>query len=178
MAALPQNIADLVFGPKRLPVRPKWNPDSNPRFFEFVSPLVSDGVAVGGFELRARVSKEHVGRDAMMQLEYAPAAQKRIELWRCCWKPFHNHTNRAWGPPGFALARLDKASHHHAFADNWVQGEARMRGGSLPAARLINPDPSTLSDFIAFCGDCFKINNISLIEVPSRNADLFWTPDD
>lgn len=178
MAALPDQIDALVFGVKQLAYRPRWNPESNPRFFELVTPLISDGVGVGGFEIRARVSKQHVNRDAMMQLEYAPAGRKRVELWRCCWKPFHIHTNKRWGPPGLEFARFEKVSHHHAFADNWVKDEARMRGGSLPAARLINPDPSSLSDFIAFCGECFKINNIGLIEVPSRNADLFWMPDD
>jgi hypothetical protein len=178
MGALPENISDLVFGDKRLAVRPKWNLDSDPRAFEFVAPLVSDGVGVGGFEVRARVSKQHVARDAMMQLEFAPTARKRVELWRCCWKPFHTHTNKAWGPDGLAFARFEKVSHHHPFADNWVSAGKRMRGGSLPAARLINPDPTTLSEFIAFCGECFRIKNIELIEVPLRNADLFWVPDD
>lgn len=176
MAVLPDHIDTLVFGEKQLAFRPRWNPDSNPRFLEFTTPLTSGGVGVGGFELRAHVSKEHVSRDAMMQLEYAPAGQKRVELWRCCWKPIHVHTNRRWGPPGLEFARFEKVNHHHAFADNWVEADGRMRSGSLPAARLINPDPPTLSEFIAFCGECFRISNIDLIEVPSRNVDMFWTP--
>lgn len=41
-----------------------------------------------------------------------------------------------------------------------------MRAGSLPAALPLVPDPSTLSGFLDFCGTCFKIKNMSLIEPP------------
>jgi hypothetical protein len=177
MATLPADIAVLVMAAKLLASRPKWNEDSNPRYLEFVSPMIADGVIAGGFELRAKVSKHHVDRDAMFQLEYAPTGRARIELWRCCWRPFHTHTNKAWGPEGYALQKL-RISHHHPFLDNWIEREERMRAGSLPGARPIDPEPSTLSEFIAFCGECFRINNMQMVEVPQRNADLFWTPDD
>lgn len=178
MFQLPFEIQRLVDAEKQIAVRPKWNDQSNPRYLEFVVPLTADGVTQGGFEMRAKVSREHIGRDAMMQLEYTPSSRRRLELWRCCWKPFHVHTNKAWGGPELSLQRFDRVSHHHPFLDNFVPNESRMRNGSLPAARLINPDPATLGEFIAFCGECFKINNMGLIEVPQRSGDLFWISDD
>ena len=52
-----------------------------------------------------------------------------------------------------------------------------MRAGSLPYAVPIEPDPSTLSDFVAFSGECFKIKNITLVGMPTQSVDLFWVPE-
>lgn len=175
MSHVPASIAELVAAPKALPFRPTWDAEADPHYLTLLSPLVSDDRAVGGFELRAKVSKRFVDRDAVLQLEFAPAARKRVELSRCCWRPTNTHTNKAWGPSGFEFARFVKESHQHLFEDNWLPHELRMRNGSLPGARPISPDPSTLSDFIAFCGECFKINNIGMIEIPERSPDFFWT---
>jgi len=178
MAILPNNIVDLIRAEKRLDFRPQWDSSSDPRNFVLTTPLTINEETVGGFELRARVSKQFVNRDAMLQLEFAATARSRIELYRCEWRPFGVHTNKAWGPPGFELASFRQQSHEHSFNDNWVESEERMRtGGSLPGARPINPDPTTLSEFVAFCGRCFRITNIDLLEIPQRNADFFWTPD-
>ena len=49
-----------------------------------------------------------------------------------------------------------------------------MRAGSLPAAVPIDPDPTTLSDFVAFSGQRFRIINITNVELPGTSADLFW----
>ena len=62
MATLAASIAALVTARKSLAARPKWNEDSNPRYLEFVAPLATNGMIVGGFELRAKVSKLHVPR--------------------------------------------------------------------------------------------------------------------
>lgn len=177
MAQLPASIAELVAAPKSLPFRPTWDENSDPYYLTFHIQLISDERAIGGFELRAKVSKRFVDSDAIFQLEYAPAGRKGIGLSRCCWRPKNTHTNRSWGPPGYEFARFVGASHQHLFEDNWLPHEQRMRNGNLPGARPISPDLSTLSDFIAFCGECFKINNIGLIDIPVRTADLFWTSD-
>ena len=178
MAVLPANIVDLMEAEKRLSFRPQWDADSDPRSFVLTAPLTIAEETVGGFELRARVSKQFIDRDAMMQLEFATSGRSRVELYRCEWRPFGVHTNKAWGPPGFEFARFHQQSHSHQFDDNWVDAEQRMRAGaSLPGARPINPDLKTLSEFVAFCGGCFRIGNIDLLEIPQRNADLFWTPE-
>jgi len=177
MAQLPESIAELVSVPKSLPFRPTWDENSDPYYLTFHIQLISEARAVGGFELRAKVSKQFVDRDAIFQLEYAPAGSKGMGLSRCCWRPNNTHTNKRWGPPGFEFCRFVKTSHQHWFEDNWLPHERRMRNGNLPAARPISPDPSTLSDFIAFCGEYFKINNIGLVETPTRTADLFRVSD-
>ena len=177
MTQLPAFIAELVSAPKNLPFRPTWDERSDPYYLTFHVPLISEHRAIGGFELRAKVSKRFIDSDAIFQLEYAPAGSKAIGLSRCCWRPKNTHTNKSWGPPGYEFARFVKASHQHLFEDNWLPQGQRMRNGNLPGARPISPDLSTLSDFIAFCGECFKINNIDLIDIPVRTADLFWTSD-
>ena len=95
MAVLPRNIVDLMGAEKRLNFRPQWDSDSDPRNFVLTAPLTVDEETVGGFELRARVSKQFVDRDAMLQLEFAATARSRVELYRCEWRPFGVHTNKA-----------------------------------------------------------------------------------
>jgi hypothetical protein len=177
MSILPADIAELIASEKAFASRPKWDSDNDPRYFVFLAPLTVGEVTVGGFEVRAKVSKQFVDRDAFMQLEYAVTGRKREELWRCQWRPIETHQNKAWGPPGYELAKFIRQSHHHPFAENWVEAESRMRRGSLPAALPINPDPNTLSDFLAFCANCFRINNMGLVEVP-QSPDMFWLKDD
>ena len=173
--SLPDNIRELMGSEKRLAFRPKWDSDSDPRYFVLTVPVAVDNVIVGGFELRAKVSKRHLDRDALMQLEFRWSGRERIELARCQWRPFETHTNKNWGPPGHELRTFYEESHHHSFEHNYLPQERRMRaGGSLPAALPIYPDPTTLSGFVAFCGECFKINNINLLEMPGMTADMFW----
>jgi hypothetical protein len=174
MTFLPSDIVGLVNAPKLLLSRPQWDDKSDPRNFVFTVPLSVDGIVVGGFELRARVSKQHVDKDAFMQLEYTKGARDRLELVRLQWRPFETHTNKAWGPPGCELQSFNRQSHHHTFSDNYIPEEKRMRGKSLPAAIAIDPDPQTLSDFVAFSGQCLRISNIHLVEVPEASVDMFW----
>ena len=171
---LPDDIAELIGSEKRLAARPKWDARSDPRYFVVTAPLTVETVMMGGFELRAKASRQHLDRDALMQLEFVKSARERIGLARCQWRPFETHTNKNWGPPGHELRAFHGASHHHTFEHNYLQDERRMRAGSLPAAIPIHPDPTSLSGFIAFCGECFKISNINLLEMPDVNADLFW----
>lgn len=178
MAVLPSNIDELIDAEKAFSTRPKWDDQSDPRYFVFLAPLTIGEETVGGFEVRAKISKQFVDRDAFMQLEYATTGRSREELWRCQWRPFETHTNKAWGPPGFELARFINQSHHHPFWQNWVVSNRRMRGGgSLPAALPLVPDPTTLSEFLDFCGKSFKIKNMNSVEIPG-GPDLFWKSDD
>jgi len=57
MLLLPDDIAELVGSEKRLAARPKWDARSDPRYFVFTAPLVVANVMMGGFELRAKVSR-------------------------------------------------------------------------------------------------------------------------
>jgi hypothetical protein len=112
----------------------------------------------------------------MMQLEFAIPGQdrSRVELARCQWRPFETHRNKEWGPPGHELATFDGTSHYHTFEHNFLPQENRLRGRSLPAAVPIDPEPATLSDFVAFCGETFRISNINLVELPGASLDMFW----
>lgn len=159
---------------KQIAVRPKWDDQSDRRFFVFTVPLILPTTGETGFELRGKVSKQHIDRDALFQLEYARGGRDRTELSRCQWRPFEVHQNKNWGPTGYELATFRRESHWHTFSDNYLPEEGRMRAGSLPAAVPVHPDPSTLSDFIAFSGECFRIKNIALIDVPSMSPDMFW----
>lgn len=177
MSILPPNIQELVFAEKAFATRPRWDDQSDPRYFVFLAPLSIGEVTIGGFEVRAKISKRFVDRDALLQLEFALSGRKREELWRCQWKPFETHQNKAWGPPGFELAQFASRSHHHPFSENWVADEQKMRRGSLPAALPINPEPATLSEFLDFCGMCFRIKNMNFVEAP-QSPDMFWVRDD
>ena len=127
MAMVPANIVDLMEAEKRLssPVGRHFRPSK----LRADAPLTIAEETVGGFELRARVSKQFIDRDAMMQLEFATSGRSRLELYRCEWRPFGFHTNKAWGPPGFELARFHQQSHSHQFDDNWVDAEQNARRG-------------------------------------------------
>lgn len=119
MSVLPRNIDQLIDAEKAFSVRPRWDDQSDRRYFTFLAPLSIGEETVGGFELRAKVSKQFVDRDALLQLEYATVGRSREELWRCQWRPLETHTNKAWGPPGYELARFENKSHHHPFWENW-----------------------------------------------------------
>lgn len=177
MSILPPNIDELIEAEKSFATRPRWDDQSDPRYLVFLAPLSIGETIIGGFELRAKVSKQFVDRDAFMQLEFAISGRQREELWRCQWRLFETHQNKAWGPPGFELAKFVRESHHHSFWHNWVPDERRMRGGSLPAALPILPDPTTFSGFLDFCKICFKIKNMNWIE-PPQSPDMFWRRDD
>lgn len=173
---LPQNIETLVNSEKRLDLRPEWDAANDPRYFVFTVPLVIGEAIIGGFQLRAKVSKEFVDRDALMQLEFS-VARRHQALWRIQWRPLETHTNKGWGPKGYEYMRFDGTSHQHMFIDNWIPSEHRTRAKNLPGARPIEPDPGTLSEFIAFSGKCFRIKDVDLINLPPSTADMFWTPD-
>jgi len=175
MPSLPQDIAALIEGEKMLGVTPEWDDKSNPRHLEILVPLSVGLVTVGGFELRLKISKQFVARDALAQLEFAVHGRRSaIALWRIDWKPFHTHSNDGV-PPDCPLETF-KGSHEHGFADHHISSEQRMRAGNLPAVRRLDPDPGTLSDFLALCGMRFRINDISRVRLPTVTPDLFWTP--
>jgi hypothetical protein len=174
MNLLPADIADLVATEKKLLGRPIWDSAFDRRYHVFTAALVLVGNPVAGFELRAKVSKTFIDRDCLMQLEFSRGGRDRTELARSQWRPFETHTNKGWGPPGFEFQRFVGSSHVHPFEVNFVPNERRMRAGSLPAAIPINPDPTTLSEFFAFCGEWFRIVNIGVVEVPPQRPDMFW----
>jgi hypothetical protein len=169
---LPDDISGFISSAKRFNSRPKWDYTSDARYAVFTLPLLADGFT-SGLELRAKVSRQLVDRDALFQLEFANSTRERVPLWRCQWRPLETHTNKAWGPPGFELAIFRELSHHHSFEDNYLPSTKKMRSG-LPAARPVIPDPIVLSEFIAYCGECFKIENMQWVEVPQLIPDLFW----
>lgn len=177
-ASLPTDIVDLLRRDKFLEKPPIWDEKADKRYYFFVAPLSFGNVSPGGFELRVKISKTHIERDAMVQLEYAPAGRRSaVELWRIDWRPFSPHTNE--GNCGRFSFQTIAGTHHHPFCDNYMSSENRMRGGgSLPSARQVRRDPKALQSLLAFSGKMFKIRNMSLINLPSMSGDLFWTPDD
>jgi hypothetical protein len=174
MASLPPGIAALIDAEKTIGERPEWDEKNDPRYFEILAPLAIGAVTTGGFEFRVKVAKHFAARDATAQLEYAMYGRRSaVHLWRIDWKPFHIHDNRAF-PPDCAFETYN-CSHEHPFHDNYIVDEHRMRGSNLPAGRRVEPDPGTLSDFLALCGVRFRIKDIALIRLPPLTADLFWT---
>ncbi|MFT4098372.1 MAG: hypothetical protein QM651_14735 [Rhodoblastus sp.] len=174
MSLLPRNISELVNSEKRFVQRPIWDSKLDPRFHVFTAALLVPDDPTAGLEMRAKFSKQFVDRDCLLQLEFTRGGRDRTELARAQWRPFETHTNRQWGPPGYEGARFYRQSHLHGFEHNFVVDERRMRSGSLPAAVPIDPDPSTLSEFLAFFGNRFRIINITDVQLPGASADLFW----
>lgn len=178
MPQLPHNIVALIEGEKTLGVSPTWDDKSNPRYLEILTPISHGSVTVGGFELRIKISKQFVARDALAQLEFVLRGRRSaIPLWRIDWKPFHTHQNDRI-PPDSAFELFEQRSHEHPFVDNYLSNEFRMRAGNLPAVRRLDPDPGTLSDFLAICGVRFSISDMGRVRLPTTTPDLFWTPVD
>ena len=175
MAKLPPDIVALVESEKTLGVTPEWNETSDPRYFEILVPLTVGAVTIGGFDLRIKVSKQHVARDAVAQLEFGLSGRRSaVGLWRICWKPFSIHQND--GFPADCPFETFAGTHEHRFDDNYLSDEARMRSGNLPGGRGLQPDPETLSDFLALCGVRFRIKDIWRVRPPVMTPDLFWMP--
>ncbi len=177
MAVLPADIAELIASEKSLGDIPVWDEKTDPHYIVFTHALTVGTVATGGFQLRVKVSRRWVDRDALMQLEYAPAGKRSaVGLWRLDWKPFHTHGNKSL-PLDVAFESYD-GSHQHPFADNFMPEAMRMRGNNLPRGRPFPSDPKTLSDFLALGGELFKIKDIGRISLPATGPDIFWQPDD
>ena len=171
---LPQDIAELMAADKTLGSTPRWDVKSDSRYASLLHPLSVAGMTVGGFDLRVKISKQFIARDATAQLEFSPSGRRSATpLWRIEWKPFTQHPNGKY-PPDFAFQTLT-GSHEHTFDDNFVTDEVRMRSPNLPAARPTSMDPNTLSDFLAFCGGRFRIVDISRVRIPALGGDLLWT---
>ena len=174
MLNVPAEILDLVDAEKILGAKPNWDENSDPKYVVFDFPLTVEGVVTGGFQLRVKVSKTWIDRDAMAQLEFRPTGKRSsIQLWRIDWKPLSSHTNGAM-PHEFRFATLE-GTHHHPFADNYLSTETRMKEGNLPAARPIDNDLNTLSDFLACVGKIFRIKDVELVEIPAISPDWLWT---
>lgn len=174
MTLLPDDIEDLIFAQKQLLHFPAWNADADRRYYVVVTPLTIGEITVGGFELRLKVSKRFVDRDAIAQLEWAASRQRRMGLWRIEWRPGGRHQNPAWGPAGHELEVI-AGTHEHRFSDNWLASQSRLRAGNLPAARPIAPDPKGLNEFIETIGEIFRISDIGLVQMPPPQ-DMFWIP--
>ena len=177
MAGLPKNIGDVIQSDKLLGASPIWDESTDHHYLVFTQPLTILPIGVGGYQLRVKVARHWVDRDAVMQLEYAAAGKRSaLPLWRLDWKPFHSHQNSGQ-PPDDPLGFFG-GSHQHPFDDNYLELEDRMRFGNLPAARPFLSDPNTLSDFLAYGGELFRIKDISRINLPVSGPDIFWGPDD
>lgn len=177
MANLPRDIVDLVYSDKRIAITPKWDEASDSRYLQFTVPLQFGEVTIGGFDLRVKLSKHHIDRDCLAQLEYAPEGRRSAEpLWRIEWRPFSVHSNPGWGPPGFEFDTYEQRSHNHRFEDNYMRSEHRIRSGNLPGAIPVEPDPGTISEFLAFCGGEFRISDMERVQLPVQTHDMFWTP--
>lgn len=177
MGQLPSDIVALIDSEKSLGEAPLWDETSDRRYVLFTAPLTVQAIATGGFQLRVMVSKRWVHRDAMMQLEFAPAGRRsEVRLWRLDWERFHTHVNGA-APQEHALETFS-GSHDHAFSDNYLVEREAMRSGNLPAARPFQSVPNSLSDFLAFGGERFRINDIGRISVPVSGPDIFWQEND
>lgn len=178
MAGLPINIAALIDSEKTIDIDHGWDSKPNDKYLTILAPLAVSEVTIGGFDLRLKISKTFVARDAFGQLEYALHGRRTaVGLWRLEWRPFSIHDNGAF-PPEFAWASFAQVSHEHRFEDNYIPNEHRMRAGNLPAVRGLTPDPGTLSDFLALCGERFRIKDIARLRVPSVTPDLFWVKDE
>jgi hypothetical protein len=174
MASLPPDIAKWIDSEKTIGITPDWDHKSDPRYLEILIPLSVNEVTIGGFEFRIKLSKRFVDRDCMGQLEYAVFGRRSaVELWRIDWKRFHSHPNDAF-PPEFAFETFD-GSHEHPFHDNYFPAEHRMRAGSLPAGRPLTADPGTVSDFLALCGQKFRIRDVTRVRLPVQTPNMFWT---
>jgi hypothetical protein len=173
MAQLPKDIEALVNAEKVLGGTPNWDSESDPKYVVFSYPLTVNGVAIGGFQIRIKISKRWPDRDCMAQLEHAPTRRSATPLWRADWRPLAPHTN-AGSSKDYPFAIIE-GSHHHPFEENYIRNEQRMRTGNLPNARPFPSDLNTLSDFLAFAGKLFRIKDVHLIELPPVSADMFWT---
>lgn len=174
MIRVPIEIVGLVSVEKTLGATPNWDDKSDPKYIVFEYPLAVAGVVTGGFQLRMKVSKTWIDKDACAQLEFCPAGKRtELVLWRVEWRPIGCHTNGAM-PADHKFASIS-GTHQHTFDDNYLPGEGRMKSGNLPAARPINNDLNTLSEFLAYVGKLFRIRDIELVEIPSISPDWLWT---
>lgn len=174
MPTLPRDIATLICADKELAFVPKRWDEADKNYFEVLVPLTAGEVTIGGFFVRVKISRGHLSRDAMAQLEFGQTRRTSEPLWRLDWKPLHRHDNKGDGAPGYEWGEYDRVSHDHNFWDNFVPQRMEMRRTNLPRARPFDIEPGTVSDFLDFSGKCFRINNLSAIALPTATIDLYW----
>jgi hypothetical protein len=166
------NFLELVQAEKTLDASPVWIGDSDPLRFEFTQTLSIGTATIGGLILRGKASKGSVDRDVMFQIEYSVGVRTRHHLWMVDYKPFHDHSNDPAGPE--ELHYLDFSStHSHAFTDNYIEHENRMRSGNLPLARHCVPEPNSFEELLDFCAQKFNVCNMGIIPAPEWSANLF-----
>ncbi|MDR3536772.1 MAG: hypothetical protein P4L71_09760 [Acetobacteraceae bacterium] len=103
----------------------------------------------------------------MLQVEVGvPGARTRIPLSRIDWRPANRgHKNPLRGPAAHA-GRFLPDSHLHTFALNWLPQASAMRAGNLPFAVDLPAFVDTLDALFDFAGFVFRIDHMTMIEMP------------
>jgi hypothetical protein len=127
--------------------------------------LEIDGAVVEALFLRARVFRGRVDRDVMFQLEYRPPFGPDEQLCRIEWRPTTAHRNHGKGPEAYRFKDI-AGSHYHSFKENWLEDQGRMRGGNLPIAVPLEPDPSDFGQLVALVSKEFRIMNLGDLPMP------------
>jgi hypothetical protein len=158
----------LAEAEKTLPAFPGWsNPEEGTGYMWFDAPLDIGGVTEPGFVLHGGCFRYQPDCHVTLEIRVSKRPGRVcIPLMRVCWRSLKGgHTNpRRKGVP-FSGVRVGP-THIHPFRLNWLPDQGRMRNGNLPFAERVEQDFQSFTEYLAFVGKRFGINNIDLVTAP------------
>jgi hypothetical protein len=160
-----QALADAE---KSLAVFPGWSaPEGETGYIWFDAPLDVRGVTEPGFVLHGGCLRYQPDCNVTLEIRVSRRPGRGcIPLMRVCWRSLRGgHTNPRRNGVQFSGLRLGP-THFHPFDLNWLPNRGRMRGWNLPFAAPIEQDFQSFTEYLAYVGKRFRINNIGIVTPP------------
>lgn len=166
-------LPTLVASWKTIPAFPGWSaPEPETGYMRFSASLEIDGLIEEGFTFSGGCYRDQPDRHVTFELRLTiPKARQTIPLERMDWRSPRGHTNPRNRASSWAGRRVSN-THLHAFNENWIPHETRMRVGNLPVAVEIDEELQTFAQLIQFVGKQFRIKNIDVVTMPEWEYKL------
>ena len=134
--------------------------------WEFVSGLAHEGIGIDGVRIRGVAMADIMDRELTVQLE-AVVSSRWVHIARADYRPLHAHTN-PFDRKDLVRSIPSDLSHFHQFADNTREGliDDLRPNRNLPAARVIEPPPSSIRKFFAIVGSELGILDFDSVQPP------------
>jgi hypothetical protein len=162
----------LIGQPKILDQWPQWEPVSAAlgARLGFVSGLSIDGVGLAGLSIRGTALRDVIGEDVVFQLE-AVIGNRPRPIARLEYRPISGHRNPR-NRHDF-MSQIDVGiSHHHPFEANARLGLSAFEADNLPLAMALEPQPSSLNEFVYIVASAFGIPDLTQIGWPEWQGRL------
>lgn len=162
------DIQAMLALPKTFTEWPTWEMRGTGSSAEwgFVSGLAHDGIGIDGVRIRGVAIADVMDRELTVQLE-ALVSGRWLHVARADYRPLHAHMN-PFDRKDLVRTIPAGSSHFHHFVDNSREGllDGLRPNGNLPAARAIEPPPSSVRRFFAIVGSELGVLDFDSVQPP------------